>query len=364
MDEIRTILRMPKPAFDNLLQLLRPHITKQSNQGRTLGAKERLVATLRYLTLGDSPKSLELQFRADRNTMSRAIKETCAAICIVLKDYIRTPKTTAEWRAVARGFNERWNLPHCLGALDGKHCRILKPSKSGSLYYNYKKFFSLVLLAVCNSNYEIIWTSIGAEGKSSDSGIWKRSPIYQALHNRRNPLEIPAPERLQRDGPRLPYFFVGDDAFPLSSFMMKPYSRCDLTPRQRIFNYRLSRARMTIENVFGIMSAKFNILHKGINMEPENATTVISAVCHLHNYLRRHGGENYIGVVAGPPEQRHLIAPCDWRHHSANMTDQQAARHRNHSAYAKDVRNKLADYCVNDGDVAWQYDQVFGVGRN
>ena len=181
--------------------------------------------TFRYLTLGDSPKSLELQFRCDRNTVSRSIKKTCAAICFVLKDYIKKTKTTAEWRAVARAFDDRWNLPHCLGAIDGKHCRIMKPKKSGSTFFNYKKYCSVVLLAICNSNYELLWTSIGAEGKSSDSGIWKRSAMYQALHHQRNPLHIPPPEPLAPNGRRLPFFFIGNDAFPLISYMMKPFSK-------------------------------------------------------------------------------------------------------------------------------------------
>ena len=47
------------------------------------------------------------------------------------------------WCKIVEGFEKRDNFPNCLGALDGKHVRIFKPSMSGSLYYNYKNLFSI-----------------------------------------------------------------------------------------------------------------------------------------------------------------------------------------------------------------------------
>jgi len=52
------------------------------------------------------------------------------------------------------------------------------------------------------------------------------------------------------------YAFVGDEAFPLKLYMLRPYSRDNLTDAQRIFNYRLSRARRVIENAFGILTVR------------------------------------------------------------------------------------------------------------
>lgn len=63
-------------------------------------------------------------------------------------------------------------MPHCLGAVDGKHFRIEAPPDSGSLYYNYKNFYSIVMMAVVNQDYEFIQVDVGAEGRCSDGGIW------------------------------------------------------------------------------------------------------------------------------------------------------------------------------------------------
>jgi len=57
------------------------------------------------------------------------------------------PQESDEWLRVASEFENKWQYPHCIGALDGKHVAIIPPPNSGSLYYNYKHFNSIVLLA-------------------------------------------------------------------------------------------------------------------------------------------------------------------------------------------------------------------------
>lgn len=55
----------------------------------------------------------------------------------------RHQNTEEEWRAVADRYLERWHFPNCIGALDGKHCRIQAPPHSGSLDYNFHQYFSV-----------------------------------------------------------------------------------------------------------------------------------------------------------------------------------------------------------------------------
>ncbi|KAJ8720803.1 hypothetical protein PYW08_006268 [Mythimna loreyi] len=77
--------------------------------------------------------------------MSKIIPETCLAINKALKDeYLKFPSSAEEWKQIAEEFQNKWQYPNCVGAMDGKHIRITKPYSSGSLYYNYKKYFSVV----------------------------------------------------------------------------------------------------------------------------------------------------------------------------------------------------------------------------
>lgn len=50
---------------------------------------------------------------------------------------------------IADKFEEKWNMPHCIGSIDGKHCIFQAPSNAGSMFYNYKKSHSIVLLGIC-----------------------------------------------------------------------------------------------------------------------------------------------------------------------------------------------------------------------
>lgn len=118
----------------------------------------------RYLAHGDSVWSKKWCFRIGRSTVYKIIPETCEAIIKALQPIYLPPVTQEDWRNVANDFYEKWNFPNCIGALGGKHVRIQAPRNSGSQFFNYKKFFSIVLMAVCDANYIFKWVDIGDYG--------------------------------------------------------------------------------------------------------------------------------------------------------------------------------------------------------
>lgn len=91
--------------------------------------------------------------------------------------------TEKRWKEIAEGFEKYSQFPNCLGAIDGKHVRIRKSRMSGSLFYNYKNFFSIVLLAIVDAKYNFIYIDVGAFGKESDSTVFERSNLYEKLEN-------------------------------------------------------------------------------------------------------------------------------------------------------------------------------------
>jgi DDE superfamily endonuclease len=84
---------------------------------------------------------------------------------ILAPQALKPPSTPEEWKRIAQDFERKWQLPHCVSAMDGKHFRIQAPYKSGSLFFNYEKFHSLVLLAMCDANYVFTYVDIGSYGK-------------------------------------------------------------------------------------------------------------------------------------------------------------------------------------------------------
>ena len=115
---------------------------------------------------GNTYKSSMFSFCCGDNTVSGIVPEVCDAIFEVLADdYMKCPDTPDEWRQVARGFERRWQFPNCLGALDGKHVAIRCPPHAGSLYFDYKKFHSIVLMALVDAEYCFLYVDVGRNGR-------------------------------------------------------------------------------------------------------------------------------------------------------------------------------------------------------
>ncbi|XP_064472498.1 uncharacterized protein LOC135386956 [Ornithodoros turicata] len=139
--------------------------------------------TLRYLISGSSIMDIAKEFRVGLETAREAVHLTCEVLWQDLSPHYMKPPTEKDWKAIADGFWKRWQFPNCLGAVDGKHIQIDAPPKTGSLYYNYNGTFSIVLMAVADSSYLFHLIDIGAPGRMSDGGVFKRSPIGQRLHS-------------------------------------------------------------------------------------------------------------------------------------------------------------------------------------
>ena len=89
--------------------------------------------------------------------------------------HFKVPSSNEEWLDIAKQFEERWNFPNCLGAIDGKHIILQPPANSGSFYYNYKHTHSIVLLAVAGPDYQALYADVGTNGRSSDGGTRNKS---------------------------------------------------------------------------------------------------------------------------------------------------------------------------------------------
>ncbi|KAK6190989.1 hypothetical protein SNE40_002741 [Patella caerulea] len=134
-------LRMPPDMFDE---------TKQHTWYREpLEHGLKIALTLRHLASGNKYSLMKIAWRVPHNTISLLVREVSNATNDEYMDKVLVCPTTPEsWRIIADTFQRRWNFPHICGALDGKHVACRCPPKSGSLYFNYKGFYSIVLMAL------------------------------------------------------------------------------------------------------------------------------------------------------------------------------------------------------------------------
>ncbi|XP_069620051.1 uncharacterized protein [Ranitomeya imitator] len=278
-------VRMRMEHFDYLVGKIEDVIQRQDTRMRlAITPAERLMVTLRFLATGESLTSLHFQFRLGISTIGGIVKDTCRAIWDTLQlEYIPQP-TMEIWMRSSEQFERMCNFPNCVGAVDGKHIRIAKPAGTGSEYYNYKKYFSIVLMAIADANCRFLAVNIGAYGRSNDSQVFKNSPMGRCLYG--DTYNFPPARPLPGTSePALPYVCVGDEAFQLSPHLLKPYSSRELHRTKRVFNYRLTRARRVVECSFGILTAKWRVLLTAIKLDTKTVDDVVKACVVLHNFV-------------------------------------------------------------------------------
>ncbi|XP_046679392.1 protein ALP1-like [Homalodisca vitripennis] len=250
-------------------------------------------------------------------------------------------KSEEDWKEIAKQFYLRTNFPNCIGAIDGKHIRIQKPNHSGSLFYNYKNYFSIVLLAVVDADYCFTAIDVGSYGSNSDSNILKNSALGAKLIDGK--LNIPQAQTLPNDenGKPMPFVIVGDEAFATSRNIVRPYPRKNLSMKQRVYNYRMCRARRMVECTFGILANKWRIFHRPLNVQTNLADDIIKSSCVLNNFVRRKDG----------------IRVEDECYECPLVCIQQVGVRGTSSGI--EARDYLADYFISpQGSLPWQYDHV------
>lgn len=265
------------------------------------------------------------------------------------------PSTQDEWSLVADKFDSMWSFPHCVGAVDGKHVVMVAPPNSGSTYYNYKGTHSIVLMAIADAQYKFLYIDVGCNGRVSDGGVFNKCSFAAAMNN--GALNLPEVSPLHGRTMNLPFVVVADDAFALRTNVMKPFPGRSLNAAQRIYNYRLSRARRVVENAFGILSARFRVLLNAINLDANKTTRITLACCALHNFLI----EKTPAYAGGGMPDRYTsegeFIPGEWRRLAQSEesgTEDMPSQYMPPTAIA--IREELKEYFTSiDGELPWQY---------
>ncbi|XP_055919377.1 putative nuclease HARBI1 isoform X2 [Eupeodes corollae] len=303
-------------------------------------AKAKLAMVLEFLACGSLQRHIASVYRVSKQAFGLIVDQVCIAICTEMSDEMPKMRKT-NWLEVANKFNARWNFPNCVGAIDGKHIAIKCPKNAGSLFYNYKKFHSIVLMAVADAQYRFIYIDVGAYGSEGDASVFLTSSFGRSIVQN----TIALPESTYIGCNQMPFVFVGDDAFPLSERIMKPYTPqrgANLSDSETIFNYRLSRARRCVENSFGILVAKFACLSRTLFCGPERAQKITSA-CYRYDVDGR--------LIEG-----------EWRNKVQNIIhlDRSSQRQSRPNESSKKTRDVFKEFVnSNDGSLPWQRTAVF-----
>jgi len=163
------------------------------------------VFIFRFLASGNSQISMSFSYRIAPSTVHSIIISTCEAIWNKLSPTALTQPTEEEWKKKGEEFYSLWQFRNCIGAIDGKHIEIHFCSSLGFVDASYK--FTII--------------DVGGYGKSSDEGLFTRSILGKSLEP--NMLNIPNSKPPPNIEEPLPFVIVGDEAFPLKKYLLRPY---------------------------------------------------------------------------------------------------------------------------------------------
>ncbi|KAM7151325.1 uncharacterized protein RBU57_012021 [Macrochelys suwanniensis] len=251
--------RMRKATFMGLCEELAPALRRKDTRLRAaLMVEKRVAIAIWKLATPDCYRSVENQFGVGKSTIGIVLMQVCKAINLIL---LRRTVTPGNVQDIVAGF-EQMGFPNCGGAIDGKHIPILAPHHLASEYINRKGYFSMVLQALVDHRGRFI--DINAAGTFFPD------------------------QKITVGEVEMPIVILGDPAYPLMPWLMKPYTGSLDTSKER-FNYRLSRCRMTVECAFGRLKGCWHSLYGKLDLADDSIPTVISACCTLHNICEGKG---------------------------------------------------------------------------
>ncbi|KAG6936015.1 hypothetical protein G0U57_013529 [Chelydra serpentina] len=272
---------MRKGTFLELCELLSPALKRQDTQMRAaLTIQKRVAIALWKLAMPDSYRSVANQFGVGKSTVGVAVMQLANAIVDLLLSKV---VTLGNVQVIIDGFTAM-GFPNCGGAIDGTHIPILGPDHQGSQYINRKGYFSMVLQALVDHKGHFTNISIEWPGKVHDARVFKNSGLFRWLQE-----GIYFPDyKITVGDVEMPIVILGDRAYPLMPWLMKPYTGAPDTEKE-LFNYRLSKCRMVVECAFGRLKGRWRSLLTRSDLSQTNIPIVIAACCVLHNLCESKG---------------------------------------------------------------------------
>ncbi|XP_053592986.1 uncharacterized protein LOC128667346 [Microplitis demolitor] len=265
--------RMTPETFESFLQKLHSIIPHDFRSGHTeLPLEEQAMILIWYLGNCESFRSVANRFDISKSTCWEVLYRTCNRV-LQMNQYHNILCWPSQTRAreIIDGFRRINNFPGIIGAIDGSHIPIKKPSEYGNSYINRKSFASVLLQGVCDHNKLFIDVYAGQPGSIHDATLFKKSDLYERIQ--RNEVNFPDNSHM-----------IGDLAYPLCSYLLVGFKNTRILTQQEInYNYKLSKQRVVIENAFALLKGRFRRLLIVETVRLDLIALLIVTACILHN---------------------------------------------------------------------------------
>jgi len=284
----------------------------ESSTGGFISGEVKLALTLRLLA-GGSYLDLALLFEAVQSTVYYAFHDVIKNWILddrlvkingldYVSDDIRMERVALEFLVGSNGL-----MAGCIGALDGWIVKIKRPTKTKDRvlnppsFFSRKGYFAVNVQVIVDKKKRILFRDISSRGAEHDSTAFKNSPLYKWCLNNW--------EHLREKG----FYFIGDSAYSLMSFMLTPFDGVEHKTQGDNFNFFHSQQRIIVECTFGEIDLRWGILWRKLGFTLKHNTQIIDACLRLHNFIIDYREET--GADDGP--ERSVFDEDSRRYHAA-----------------------------------------------
>ena len=302
----RQQLRVTRNTFNQILNTLNHRLVRQQSRFRDPLPPEKILALGLYrLGHGNSYVSIGPSFNVGKATVIEAVQDVVEALYEIRNEHIKFPENEAETRAAIETFQDLSDLPNIVGAIDGSHVRIKAPKDGPVDYFSRYQQHDFIIQAVVNGQKLFLDFACGYPGSMHDARVLRRSSIFRRAEGG----DILIAPTVNINGNEIGPYLVGDSAYPLSPWLMKPYPEGTRDRAEIKFNKELSSARVKVECAFGLIKSRWRILQKRFDSTIDFAVKNAIACAVLHNLCIRlgdnweeeDGDDNYpCPPIAGP----------------------------------------------------------------
>lgn len=284
----RQQLRVYKNTFEIILHILGPRLERRNSRFRNCLPPEKVLALGLYrLAHGNSYSSIGPAFNVGKSTVIEAVQDVVNGLYELRNEHIKFPETLAEVNSSIATFADLTNLPNVVVAIDGSHVRIKAPNESAPDYFSRYQQHDFIIQAIVNGRKIFIDFACGFPGSMHDARVLRRSTIFQKAEQG----DILTQPTVNVDGNEIGPYLLGDSAYPVSPWLMKPYPEGTRDRREITFNKEVSSGRVKVECAFGILKNRWRILLKRFDSGINFAIRTAVACAVLHNICIRNGDE-------------------------------------------------------------------------
>ncbi|KAL2083802.1 hypothetical protein ACEWY4_021575 [Coilia grayii] len=195
----------------------------------------------------------------------QCVVEVVSAFCKIVPNFITWPNGCLK-AASSAAFQNKCGICNIIGAIDGCHIKIQRPTTRGGDYLNRKNYYSVILQGIVDESGRFMDIFVGTPGKVHDARVLRKSPFFETW-----------PERMERKK------LLGDSAYigQAYPFILTPKrDNGALSVEDEQNNSRISRGRVVVEQAFYRLKCKWRRLR---DLQNTRLDVVVMSACMLHN---------------------------------------------------------------------------------